>query len=110
MFEHARKQNEAGNDVVIVDVGGSGGSNFYKPNYIRVAEIEHGSEFTKINGKNVIDEIASYEYNQYGGSGPKSRYHRCMEAAKKDFSEATAPKAAKGAEFVFEKEDAENVR
>lgn len=40
MIEHARKQNAAGNDVVIVEVGEGGGGNFYSASHIRVAEME----------------------------------------------------------------------
>lgn len=109
MIEHARKQNEAGNDVVIVEVSGAGGGKYYSPSHIRVAEIEHGTEYTKINSSNVKKDIGEYEFNHFAGRGVDSNYQRCLDSAKKDFNEATATKAAKS-EFVFEKEDAENVR
>ncbi|MDA8377346.1 MAG: hypothetical protein M0Z50_09875 [Planctomycetia bacterium] len=112
MFEHARKQNEAGNDVVIVEVsgGGGGGGGYYSPNYIRVAEIERGTEYTKINASNVKKDIAEYEFNFYAGRHGNSNYQKCLDAATKDFEEATATKAEKSAEFVFEKGDNENER
>lgn len=55
MIEHARKQNQAGNDVVIVEVSKGGtyphSGEYYMTDVIRVAEIEHGTEYTKINAK-----------------------------------------------------------
>lgn len=92
MYEHERKHNAAGNDVVIVEVEGTGGGRFYMPKIIRVAEIEHGTPFTKINGQNVINDISEYEFNKCGGVGENSHYGRCMSAAEKDFEKATAPK------------------
>ena len=103
MIEHARKQNAAGNDVVIVEVSEGGGGNFYSPSLIRVAEIEHDSEYTKINAKNVKNDLAEYEFNYHAGRGPDSNYGQCLDAAKKDFDAATATpdkpwQAAKDAE------------
>lgn len=104
MYEHERKQNAAGNDVVVVEVGGAGGGKFYQPNYIRVAEIEPGSEYTKINAKNVITDIAEYEFNHYAGRGPDSNYGASLDAAKQDLAKATAPERPP---FEFEKSGGE---
>ena len=90
MIEHARKQNQAGNDVVIVEVSGEGGGKFYSPSHIRVAEIEHDSAYTKINANNVKSDLAEYEFNHYAGRGPDSNYQRCLDEAQKDFEAATA--------------------
>lgn len=82
-----RATAENGNDIVLVFVNKGGGRNFYSAELIRVAEIEHGTQYTKINGKNVITDIAEYEYNYFGGIGPNSRYGRLMEKAISVFKE-----------------------
>jgi hypothetical protein len=105
MIEHERKQNTAGNDVVIVEVNVGGGGKFYEPELIRVAEIERGTEYTKINAKNVIKDISAYEFNHFGGRGPDSNYGACRASADADLEQATAGKS-----FEFEKGDDEKER
>jgi hypothetical protein len=66
---------------------------------VRVAEIESGSEFTKINGKNVIKDISQYEFNHFASRGADSNYAQCRKAAERDFAQATTPAKT----FQFEK-------
>lgn len=84
-----RKPNTRGNDVIMVDVSGSGGGAGYSPSHIRVAEIEKGSEFTQINGKNVLSKLGDFEYNHFAGRGPDSRYAEAVKSAEKVFDEHT---------------------
>lgn len=86
MYE--RKQNAAGNDVVIVEASDS---KLYEPSHIRVVEIEKDSQYTRINGKNVISSLGDFRYNPWNGRGKDTaEYAVALASAKNCFEKATA--------------------
>lgn len=106
-IEHNRKQLPNGNDIVLVEVSSGRSGKFYSPGYLRVAEIEHDTPYTRINAKNVVRDIAALEFNQCGSRGENSKYKRQLEKAEARFdnemeqAKAAHEKPAGG--FSFEK-------
>ena len=88
--EHRRARLQNGNDLVLVEVGGAGGGGFYSPTYLRTAEIERDTKYTKINAKNVRRDVGWYKFNYFGGRGEKSFYAQQLQKANASFDEELA--------------------
>lgn len=84
-LNYITKTLKNGNTLYLIDCSGSGGGNFYSPQYLRVVEVSANTKYTKVNAKNVIKHYDSFEYNKFAGKGKKSLYAQQYKKAKELF-------------------------
>ena len=72
--------------LLLLEVSGHGGGDFYNPAHILLVEIDAGTTFTQRNRKNVRAAIEVGEFNARSTRGPRSHYASLVADATREMA------------------------
>lgn len=81
---HAQKQLVSGNHLLLIEVAGRGGGDFYRPKHLKLIELSN-ADYKSSSAKNVVDVHSEMEFNGSSTRGPRSRFGSILEELKEEF-------------------------